>query len=77
MKDRVRAAGKNCGIIAGSPEDVRLRINQGFRMIAVGSDSGLLIKGLRQTLQSIGRDTALTTSLKPPPEQSERSDRTQ
>jgi 2-keto-3-deoxy-L-rhamnonate aldolase RhmA len=65
MKDRIRAAGKHCGIIAGSPEDVCLRLKQGFRMIAVGSDSGLLIKGLRQSLLSIGRDTALTTSLIP------------
>jgi len=65
MKDRIRAAGKHCGIIAGSPEDVCLRIKQGFRMIAIGSDSGLLIKGLRQSLHSIGRDTALTTSLNP------------
>jgi len=76
MKDRIRAAGKNCGIIAGSPEDIHLRINEGFRMIAIGSDSGLLIKGLRQSLQSIGRDAALTTSLNPA-KQFEGNNRTQ
>lgn len=74
MKDRIRAAGKHCGVIASSPEDICLRLKQGFRMIGIGSDSGLLIKGLRQTLQSIGRETALTTSLNPA-EQYERSDR--
>lgn len=66
MKDRIRAAGKHCGVIASSPEDVSLRIKQGFRMIGIGADSGLLIKGLQQTLQSVGRDAGLTTSLIPP-----------
>jgi 2-keto-3-deoxy-L-rhamnonate aldolase RhmA len=72
MKDRIRSAGKQCGIIASSQEDISLRIKQGFRMIGIGSDSGLLIKGLRQTLLSVGRETALTTSLN-----HERSDREQ
>jgi 2-keto-3-deoxy-L-rhamnonate aldolase RhmA len=76
MKDRIRAAGKHCGVIAGSHEDVCLRIKQGFRMIGIGSDSGLLIKGLRQTLLSVGRETALTTALTPA-RQSEGSEREQ
>jgi 2-keto-3-deoxy-L-rhamnonate aldolase RhmA len=76
MKDSIRSAGKHCGVIAGNPEDICLRIKQGFRMIGIGSDSGLLIKGLRQTLLSVGRETALTPSLNPA-KQSERSDREQ
>jgi len=65
MKDHIRAAGKNCGLIASSIEDVQLRIKQGFRMIAIGTDTGLLIRSLRQTLQSVGRATELTTSFEP------------
>ncbi len=67
MKDRIRAAGKHCGIIATSADDLLLRRQQGFRMIGIGVDSGLLINGLRQTLASIGRETWLTPSLIPPP----------
>jgi 2-keto-3-deoxy-L-rhamnonate aldolase RhmA len=66
MKDRIRAAGKHCGIIATSPDDLHLRREQGFRMIGVGVDSGLLIRGLRRSMASIGRETYLTPSLTPP-----------
>jgi 2-keto-3-deoxy-L-rhamnonate aldolase RhmA len=66
MKDRIRAAGRHCGIIATSPDDLHLRREQGFRMIGVGVDSGLLIRGLRRTLASVGRETYLTPSLTPP-----------
>jgi 2-keto-3-deoxy-L-rhamnonate aldolase RhmA len=65
MKDRIRAAGKQCGLIASSPEDLRLRREQGFRMIGIGVDSGLLIRGLRRMLASIDRDAGLTPSLTP------------
>jgi 2-keto-3-deoxy-L-rhamnonate aldolase RhmA len=65
MKDRIRAAGKQCGVIASSPEDLSLRREQGFRMIGIGVDSGLLIRGLRRTLASVGRETRLTPSLTP------------
>lgn len=66
MTGRIRAAGKHCGIIANGPEDLRQRLDQGFRMIGLGVDSGLLIHGLRQKLASIGRQAALTSSLTPP-----------
>ncbi len=65
MKDSIRAAGKHCGIIATSPEDLLLRRKQGFRMIGVGVDSGLLIRGLRRKLAMVGRECALTASLTP------------
>ncbi len=65
MKDKIRAAGRHCGVIAVSPEDLRLRREQGFRMIGIGVDSGLLIRGLRQQLASIGREARLTPSLTP------------
>jgi 2-dehydro-3-deoxyglucarate aldolase/4-hydroxy-2-oxoheptanedioate aldolase len=65
MKDRIRSAGKHCGVIASSAEDIGLRIRQGFRIIGIGVDTGFLIRNLRQTLQSIGRTVELTTSLDP------------
>ncbi len=65
MKEKIRAAGKHCGIIATSPDDLRLRREQGFQMIALGVDSGLLIRGIRDALASIGREASLTPSLEP------------
>lgn len=42
---RIEAAGKPAGIFALSPQDARLRIEQGFRFISLGTDIGLLSKG--------------------------------
>ena len=66
MKEQIRAAGKHCGIIATSLEDLSLRRDQGFRMVGIGVDSGLLIRGLRRRLASVGRQSALTASLDAP-----------
>jgi 2-keto-3-deoxy-L-rhamnonate aldolase RhmA len=66
MKDSIRAAGKHCGIIATSSQDLLLRREHGFRMIGVGVDSGLLIRGLRRKLAMMGRESALSASLIPP-----------
>jgi 2-keto-3-deoxy-L-rhamnonate aldolase RhmA len=66
MKDRIRLSGKHAGVIARSAEDLLLRREQGFRMIGIGVDSGLLMRGLRRVLASVGRNVKLTTSLIPP-----------
>lgn len=63
MKDKIRAAGGHCGVIAANAEDLLLRREQGFRVIGIGVDSGLLIRDLRQTLASVGFDAKLTPSL--------------
>ena len=65
MKDRIRAAGKHCGIIATSLEDIQRRREQGFRMIGIGVDSGLLIRGLRHKLELVGTPRTLRASLSP------------
>jgi 2-keto-3-deoxy-L-rhamnonate aldolase RhmA len=65
MKDRIRARGKHCGIIATSLEDIQRRREQGFRMIGVGVDSGLLIRGLGHKLALLGKESALNASLTP------------
>jgi 2-keto-3-deoxy-L-rhamnonate aldolase RhmA len=65
MKDKIRAAGRHCGVIATSAEDLLHRREQGFRMIGLGVDSGLLIGGLRRALASVGVHARLTPSLTP------------
>lgn len=65
FNNKVRAKNRYCGIIAGSSVDVKRRYEQGFRMIAVGVDSGLLIRGLKDGLASVGVQTHLNPSFDP------------
>lgn len=65
MKDTIRRAGKNCGLIATSVENLLERQRQGFRMIGLGLDAGLLLRSLRATLAAVGRDQPLHASLTP------------
>jgi 2-dehydro-3-deoxyglucarate aldolase/4-hydroxy-2-oxoheptanedioate aldolase len=44
IKDKARARGLACGVLATDPANARLRREQGFRMIALGSDTGFLIR---------------------------------
>lgn len=65
MKETIRLAGRHCGLIATSPENLIERQEQGFRMIGVGMDSGLLLRSLRASLAVVGRDQVLQASLTP------------
>src|SRR5262249_36304864 len=56
LKDTLRAAGKHCGVVATSDDDVRQRLGQEFRAIGLGMDAGLLIRSLRASLAGVGRD---------------------
>ncbi len=67
MKDTIRQAGKHCGIVATSEEDLTRRVAQGFRMIALGLDSGLLLRSLHAALRVVQRDQEMTTDLTPKP----------
>lgn len=67
MKDTIRKAGKNCGVIAISHDNLLERRQQGFRMIGVGIDSGLLLRSLRATLDVVGRNQPIAASLSPDP----------
>ena len=67
MKDTIRRAGKNCGVIAISHDNLLERRQQGFRMIGVGIDSGLLLRSLRATLDVVGRNQPIAASLSPDP----------
>ncbi len=53
IKDRVTARGQACGIMGTSIDDARRRQEQGFRMIGVASDTGLLIRGASEALKAL------------------------
>ncbi len=61
-KDQIRAGGKHCGVVATSTENLAERAEQGFRMLGLGLDAGLLVRGLRASLQAVGRDRRISTS---------------
>lgn len=65
MKETIRAAGKHCGLITKNLEDLVQRREQGFRMIGIGSDTGLFLRSLHEALQAVDRDRMPTTSLNP------------
>lgn len=70
-KDVIRRAGQHCGLIASSEADIAARTEQGFRMIGLGLDAGLLIRSLRSALQTVKRSPRMLASLEsdpgPPP----------
>jgi 2-dehydro-3-deoxyglucarate aldolase/4-hydroxy-2-oxoheptanedioate aldolase len=63
MKDVICAAGKNCGLLATSNDNLRQRVEQGFRLVGLGQDSGLLLRSLHAALGTVGRDRTMKASL--------------
>jgi 2-keto-3-deoxy-L-rhamnonate aldolase RhmA/quercetin dioxygenase-like cupin family protein len=64
-KDILCAAGKSCGLLARNAEDLSLRRNQGFRMLGLGTDTGLLLRSTHEMLRSAGCDRIPSASLHP------------
>ena len=62
---RIQQAGKHTGVVATGMDNFHARQQQGFRMLAVGLDSGLLIRELRRSLGEINRDSTMTSDLVP------------
>lgn len=58
----VRAAGKTIGVVARSPEDLRVCRAQGFRMIGLGLDAALLMRSAEAMLLAAGRASEVTTA---------------
>ncbi len=71
IKDAIRGHGKHAGIAATSDDDLEHRREQGFRLLSVGMDAGLLLRSLSASLKRIGRDAVLTPTLTPPPRNQE------
>lgn len=65
LKDVMIEAGKHCGLLTSSYENIAERRDQGFQMLGVGSDCGLLLRSLHQALQAADRDRLLAPSLDP------------
>ena len=63
VKKQVLEAGKYCGIVTTGMEDMIQRSKEGFRMLAYGSDTSLLIRSLRQMSVMLDRDTKINTRL--------------
>ncbi len=64
-KEAALAMGKHRGLLATSNENLHERYQQGFRMLRLGSDSGLLLRSLHKALDSVGRDPKLSPGLLP------------
>lgn len=65
IKDLVRASGKHCGIMTSGSDDLAQRHQQGFRMLGLGMDAGLLLRSLHGALAAVGRDRAITPAFQP------------
>ena len=65
IKDTIRQHGKHCGIMTTNLDNLTLRQKQGFRMLALGMDAGLLLRSLHAALAHVGRDRPLNTALTP------------
>ena len=65
IKKTLRENGKRCGIMSTSPENLIERRQQGFQMLGVGSDTGLLLRSLHSALGVVGKDRRIQTSFVP------------
>ena len=65
IKDTLRAQGKHCGIMAASHENLVERRLQGFRLLGLGTDSGLFLRSLHAALGVVGRDRQMSPALVP------------
>jgi quercetin dioxygenase-like cupin family protein len=65
IKETIRRNGKQCGLIATSHENLLQRREQGFRLLGLGLDAGLLLRGLTAALAVVNRDQPLVPSFMP------------
>jgi len=64
LKDTIRQAGKHCGVVATGTANLAERFEQGFRMIALGLDGGLLLRSLHESLAAVGRDRRIRSGFR-------------
>jgi 2-keto-3-deoxy-L-rhamnonate aldolase RhmA len=63
MKDTLRQAGKHCGVMTTSTANLGERREQGFQMLGIGMDTGLLLRSLHESLAAIGQDRKIRANL--------------
>ena len=61
--DVIRTAGKHCGVLASSNANLLARQEQGFRMLGLGMDAGLLLRVLSEGLAAVGRKAEISATL--------------
>jgi 2-keto-3-deoxy-L-rhamnonate aldolase RhmA len=61
-KDAIRAAGKHCGLLASNNANLLERQEQGFHMLGLGIDGGLLLRTLQESLESVGLNSKITAA---------------
>jgi len=71
VKDAVRRAGKHCGVMSTGTANLVERFGQGFRVLALGMDMGLLLRSVHESLAAVGRDRKIRSGFRvepaPPP----------
>jgi 2-keto-3-deoxy-L-rhamnonate aldolase RhmA len=55
IKDRIRNRQFACGIMATDSKNGQERIRQGFQMVGIGADVGLLIRAMTEMMQGLGK----------------------
>jgi 2-keto-3-deoxy-L-rhamnonate aldolase RhmA/quercetin dioxygenase-like cupin family protein len=65
IKETLRARDKHCGIMVTSPENLIERRQQGFRILGLGSDTGLLLRSLHAVLGIAGQDRRILPTFVP------------
>jgi 2-dehydro-3-deoxyglucarate aldolase/4-hydroxy-2-oxoheptanedioate aldolase len=65
IKDVVKRNGKTCGVVATGNANIEQRRQQGFQMIGLGLDAGLLLQSLTDTLAGLGMSTAISPTFVP------------
>lgn len=64
-KEAIRKAGKHCGVMCKDDDDLTRRREQGFRMLGLGSDAGMMLRGLGESLASVGINRKIHPTLTP------------
>jgi 2-dehydro-3-deoxyglucarate aldolase/4-hydroxy-2-oxoheptanedioate aldolase len=55
IKDRIRNRQFACGIMAIDSRNGLERVRQGFQLVGIGADVGLLIRAMTEMMQGLGR----------------------
>lgn len=58
IRERASNRGVASGIVATSTDDLLQRREQGFNMVSIGSDIGLMIRQIKQMAGELGKETA-------------------
>ena len=67
IKEALRKNRRHCGVMTTSAEDLRERRTQGFRLLSLGTDSGMFLRSLHGALAAAGCDRLMTPALEPGP----------